>query len=134
MVDIKTNINLSSTFHLIQEIKKNIKQQCWVEISDDTINKLNKGLCITIQAKNYKTKESMYYQRIITEKELIKSPENIHTTIIKHIINTANNFFIKEQTKDICEECGNQLDNEEIEEGITICKKCAVGLYGYAAE
>lgn len=99
MADIKTNINLIPAFNLIQEIKKGIKQQCCVEITDDIINKSNRGLCITIQAKNYKTKKFMCYQQVITEKELIKSPENIHTTIIKHTINAANNFFRKEQEK-----------------------------------
>lgn len=96
---LKTTINLESTFRLIQEIKKGIKQQCYIEISDDNINKHNRGLCITIQTKNYRTKNFMYHQRIITEKELIKSTGNSHTLIIKHIIDDANNFFRKEQKK-----------------------------------
>ena len=107
------NINLTSTFNLIQEIKKGIKQKCYIEITDDNINKLNRGLCITIQTKNYRTKEFIYYQRIITERELIKSTENSHTTIIKHTIDAANNFFRKEQEKvnnaDYCPCCDSHI-------------------------
>jgi uridine phosphorylase len=99
MADIKPNINLTLIFQLIQEIKQGIKQQCYIEITDADVDVSGKGLRITIQAKNYKTKEFMYYQQIITERELIKSTRNLHTTIIKHIIDAANNFFRKEQEK-----------------------------------
>jgi hypothetical protein len=97
MTNIKTSIDLTPTFRLIQEIKQGIKQQCCVEITDADVS--GRGLRITIQTKNYKTKEFMYYQRVITERELIKSPENIHTTIIKHTITEANNFFRKKQER-----------------------------------
>jgi hypothetical protein len=96
---LKTTINLESTFRLIQEIKKGIKQKCYVEITDADVNISGRGLRIIIQAKNYKTKKVMYFQRIVTEKELIKSTGNTHTTIIKHTINAANNFFRKEQER-----------------------------------
>lgn len=99
MTNIKTNINLNSTFHLIQEIRQGIKQKCYIEISDTDVGTKGLGLCIRIQTKNYKTKEFMYFERTITEKELIKSPEHIHTTIIKHTITAANNFFRKEQER-----------------------------------
>lgn len=99
MTNIKTNINLEPTFRLIQELKQGIKQKCYIEITDADVDVSGRSLRIRIQTKNYKTKEFMYYQRVITEEELIKSPENLHTTIIKYIINTANNFFRKEQEK-----------------------------------
>jgi sugar-specific transcriptional regulator TrmB len=94
--DIKTTINLESTFRLIQELKQGIKQKCCVEIADSSV----RGLCIRIRTKNYKTKEFMYFQRIITEDELIMASEGLHSIIINHTINEANDFFRKEQTND----------------------------------
>lgn len=99
MADIKTNLNLKPTFRLIQELKKSIKQKCYIEITDADINVSGRGLRIIIQTKNYKTKKFMYFERTITEKELIESTGNSHTLIIKHIIDDANNFFRKEQKK-----------------------------------
>lgn len=93
--DIKTTINLEPTFRLIQELKQGIKQKCCVEITNSNA----RDLCIRIQTKNYKTKRSIYFQRIITEEELIMSPESLHSIIINHTITEANNFFRKEQEK-----------------------------------
>lgn len=93
--DIKTTINLEPTFRLIQELKQGIKQKCCVEIIDSGV----RDLCIEIRTRNYKTKEFMYFQRIITEEELIMSPESLHSIIISHTIDEANDFFRKEQEK-----------------------------------
>lgn len=99
MADIKTSIDLGSTFQLIQEIKKGIKQKCNVEIFDENKDIFNRGLCIRITTKNYKTKDFMYFERVITEKELIESPENTYYGVIKHIIDTANDLFRKGQSR-----------------------------------
>ena len=86
-------IDLGATFCLIQELRQGIKQTCDIIISDNDVNVSNRGLCIIIQTKNYKTKEPIYFQRTITEKELIETPGNLHSSIVNHIITDANGFF-----------------------------------------
>jgi hypothetical protein len=91
------DINLESIFALIQEIKQGIKQKCYVELFNKDVGVSETGLCIRIQTKNYKTKEFMYFERIITEKALRESPENAHHNVVRYIIDAANDFFRKEQ-------------------------------------
>ncbi|MBW1800674.1 MAG: hypothetical protein JRJ85_08085 [Deltaproteobacteria bacterium] len=134
MLDLKTNLDLKSIFDLIQKIKKGIKQKSCITITESDNYTVEPGLRILIETKNYKTKEYMYFKRNISESELIHTERDLHYTIIEKTIEEANDYFREEQTVGLCEECGKQLTNKEINEGITVCEKCATGLYGYEEE
>jgi len=94
---IQTDLNLKTTFDLIQEIKKGIKQKCYVTITETSIGVSEVGLRIIIQTKNYRTKENMHVERTIPEINLIHADREPHYTIIKKLIDEANKYFKKEQ-------------------------------------
>lgn len=96
-MNIRTDLDLKSTFDLIKEIKKNIKQECYISITEADINVSEVGLRITIQTKNYKTREPIYFQRTIPEIDLIHADKKLHYATIKKTIDEANRFFRKEQ-------------------------------------
>ena len=96
---IKTNIELGATFALIQKIKKGIKQKCNIEISTTDVGVSGQGLRILVQAKNYKTKEFMYTQKIVTEEEMVTIHNRQQDYLINSLIEKANYYFRKEQSK-----------------------------------
>ena len=136
---------MGAVFTLIQKIKKGIKQKCHVEISDTDSGISGRGIRILVRAKNYKTKEFMYTEKIITEKEVRAPPNHLHThphdNPVDELIKEANYYFRKEQENYCpgeeqskiykCEMCKKKLSNEEIKEDITICEKCEISFYGH---
>jgi hypothetical protein len=101
MPNLELNVGLKSIFALIQKLKQGIKQKSYIEISDADIGVSGRGLCVRIQTKNYKTKEYMYFQKTITEEEIITidNPlyDSLYSNLINRIIEEANYFFREEQ-------------------------------------
>lgn len=120
---IQTDLNLKTTFALIQEIKKGIKQKCYITITEADIGVSEIGLRITIQTKNYRTKENMYFQRTINERELIHSDREQHYVVVKRTIDKANQYFKEEQIKK------TNPQEQEIIENILEKVKNISGLY-----
>lgn len=94
---IKTNIELGEVFKLIQTIKQGIKQKCHIEITDADVGVSGIGICIRIQARNYKTKQPMYVQRTITEKEIVILDNRLYSSLVNRVIEEANYYFREEQ-------------------------------------
>lgn len=99
MPNLTTDINLNSTFALIQKIKQGIKQKCYISITEADIGVSGIGLRITIQTKNYRTNEPIYFQRTIKMKLTLEQhgDSGLHNTIIKKTIDQANRLFKEEQ-------------------------------------
>lgn len=95
----KTYIDLEKTFNLITKIKQGIKQECRIELFDANVDVSGRGFGIRIQTRNYKTKEYMYFQRMITEREIIILDKFLYDNLINKLIEEANHFFRKEQEK-----------------------------------
>lgn len=95
--DLNSTSALKSMFYYIQKIKQGIKQKCHIEITDADVDVSGAGFYIRIQTKNYKTKQPMYVQKIITEEEIITLDNELHNSLINKIIKEANYYFREEQ-------------------------------------
>lgn len=95
----KTHIDLEKTFNLITKIKKGIKQECCVALFDVNLGVSDRGFRIRIETRNYKTREYMYFQKTITEREIITLDKFLYDNLIDKLIKGANHFFRREQEK-----------------------------------